>query len=427
MASGKIIYKPTTVKGSGGQFIQMFLDDSNKHFIDAIRETTYNEMLLNGGRRHSEFMQPYLNPDYPSMDYLWPDTGFFGDVPGANDALIQKTGGGGAGGAYKFQCIISCEATISGSKCDTSDPIKCYYGAITGDGIISHWSIGDAPIDFAGVNFEEGSGTVAVEGTPVRPWKSLSSSTGYWMKVQYTDVGDVGGWYYHPLLDKWIYIEGGFSTCYYNVYINCILCPPDVEISFDDDNTSDTISKNSGITTYVLNGQPPYTWVTGSTGYSFSLAETDVPYNTLSCVDGSCGVEFDPYASCIVTDACGDSVSFNIRNDDGQWTGIGNFNAQFTGGSCTPMAVYCMDDNIDVYGSNIYKWAIAQGRWYRGSCSDMCAANTWTYGGGVVPPPCGGPHACACAYENGGGCTGTIGETCYLCVCPSGAYSEWTC
>lgn len=92
------------------------------------------------------------------------------------------------------------------------------------------------------------------------------------------------------------------------------------ELEFDDDNTPETISAAAAINLYILNGRGPFTWSTVSKGYTLGESETDGHTNTLSVVSGTCGVDYDVIGTVTVTDSCGDSISFDVRNTDGNWT-----------------------------------------------------------------------------------------------------------
>lgn len=429
--SGKTTIKPLALKA--GSYQNMFLDVDGKHFIDAERETTYAEMVAKGVARHSEFMQPYLSDDYPSMDYLWPDMNLFGDVPGVNDALIEKTGGGGAASAFRFQCVISCTATISGSMCATKNPLKCYYGAITGDGYVGGWFLDEIPEGFGGINFIAGSGATPVYGIPSKNWNLMGNENAYWFTVGYNDIGTAsGGWYYHPVLDRWIYIEAGRSTCYYDVRVNCPQCPPAVSISLDTDLTPDTIDPDDTVSVFVQDGLAPYTWellstypnsciVVGTTGYSLGSAETSTVENTVQCVAGNCGTEFGPVVGIQVTDACGETVTFSLRNTDGTaWTfketGLGPGCA---GSNCTPTGDVC-----NIFGG--VPWDDIDGgqKWtFTGhNCRVPACTHVWVCGGGCdCEPPCGDPGSCHSV--SGGPCFG--GEcSCYI---QRYDYYYWTC
>lgn len=98
--------------------------------------------------------------------------------------------------------------------------------------------------------------------------------------------------------------------------------PPEGTFTFDDDNTPDTIVKDSSIEVYIIGGCPPFTFSTSSTGYDFegeSNYETGKKHATLFCVNGACGVDFDVTASIKVTDGCETEVEAVIRNTAGNW------------------------------------------------------------------------------------------------------------
>lgn len=96
----------------------------------------------------------------------------------------------------------------------------------------------------------------------------------------------------------------------------------DPTLSFDWDNTPETIDEGGYIDIYILGGCPPFTWSTSSTGYTLDYAETEDRHNILRATSGDCDVEFDPSCIVVVVDDCGTSIGDEntaIRNTEGHW------------------------------------------------------------------------------------------------------------
>ena len=100
----------------------------------------------------------------------------------------------------------------------------------------------------------------------------------------------------------------------------CETCENLEALSLDTENTSETIVAGDSASMSVLNGLAPFTWVVSGKGYSLTGSpKTEARSNGISCINGACGVDFDTVASITCTDACGNSVSAEIRNTVGQW------------------------------------------------------------------------------------------------------------
>jgi len=235
--------------------------------------------------------------------------------------------------AWRFQCIIHCRHKRSANRAVCREPIKCSYGAWTRllDGGVGNWkgfvadraqSTNGDEISFSKKIWLEKKGLTGEVWfyPPGNTWGSLiDSGTSTKIKMVYDDKGNEEGEYYHPILDRWITLVAGKSQCISTVKVFCLECPVTPALAFDDASTSDTIAPGGNITMYVTGGLGPFNWSTSSTGYTFGSAQTSARNNTLTSASGTCGVHYDPYADITVTDACGTSVSFEIRNTGGTW------------------------------------------------------------------------------------------------------------
>lgn len=324
---GKTYTRPKAVK-SKSTGIKPFLEKPSVGFSEMMRRITQTAVDWKVKEKHSEKIKPYLvDPDasYPMMDDLWPtpypfefpgmDAGDWTDVyPGE---VIPEISG----------CAISC--SHPSRTCD--GPVKCYYmrAPIDEKPNVDAWKI--IP------HISYGSGAIAswratylwpIDGDIVWfPNKGLFGEI--WI---YPPEGDWSNLYDEtsPSAETFIVLKLQFTqkdghTCTDLVSVACDECATAAAIAFDDDSTADTIAPGGDVTVYVTGGIGPYTWSTTSLGYSFASNVTDEPYNTLSCVEGDCDVDFDPYCAFTITDKCDTQDSSQIRNTAGStWTEIDN-------------------------------------------------------------------------------------------------------
>ena len=99
--------------------------------------------------------------------------------------------------------------------------------------------------------------------------------------------------------------------------INTCECQKGLE--WDSDNNPETISGGSSVDIFVLNGLAPYTWSVSGNGYSVLVPETNAGANTISCIEGTCGIDYDVSVSVTITDSCGNTANGTLRNASGQW------------------------------------------------------------------------------------------------------------
>jgi hypothetical protein len=91
----------------------------------------------------------------------------------------------------------------------------------------------------------------------------------------------------------------------------------------------ETIDPTRPVILSVTGGCSPYTWSTSSTGYH--LTDNEDGTKTLSVVSGTCGTDYDVFATVTVTSACGVPYTTQIRNTSGHW---GNWVTEYFTGNC---------------------------------------------------------------------------------------------
>jgi len=208
---------------------------------------------------------------------------------------------------------------------------------------------------------------------------------------------------------------------------NCIGAKPTIIAS------SETIVKGGSITLSVTGGCPPYTWSTSSKGYSLTYNKDGTV--TLSCTTGTCGTNYDVYATIKVTDNCGQPADIVIRNTAGTWSSAITYwsiqNPNDTGG-CGSVNCGCgyTHDWINCSGAACAEvYTVGHERWCVGvpSCNapgpySPCAdpPTSWAWADAVHNPPCGDAGACYYGSSRLQNHNGVIGKLRYL-------YETWTC
>lgn len=352
--------------------------------------------------KHSEMIKPYLaDPDmsYPELDDLFPTPFQFefppmdsGDWIQLNPEGVQEIAG----------CAISCRH-IRGC----SNPVRCYYmrapinekanvdqwkilpHIVYGSGALAGWrSTYNWPVSKGDIEWHPGEGLFG------EIW--INPPDGDW-SLLYDDTLPGATTF---LVLKVQFKQKDGSTCTDLVSVLCDQCTMATAIAFDDDSTADTIAPDSSITVYVTGGEPPYTWSTTSLGYSFATTVTDVPYNTLTCVDGDCDVDFDPYCEFTITDDCDTQDTAQVRNTagsawnlvdscvvaaggqeaigyDGKYKYIENYCTVCPGDTCPDACDACWGN--ETCGSGSYSSAMEDNPFCPGETTKCCLLSWYQY------------------------------------------------
>ena len=378
--------KPKAVK-SKSTGIKPFLEKPKVSFPDMMQRVTQTSRDWVTKEKHSEMIKPYLaDPDlsYPGMDDLWP-TPYPNEFPpmDAGDWTNVDTGAP----VTKLGCAISCRQ-IRG--CD--NPVRCYYMRVPADEksrvdgwmVIPHITYSGAallawkstyqwPIEVGDIEWHPEAGLFG------EIW--INPPAGDWSNL-YTETS--------PITDTFLVLKIQFtqedgSKCTDIVTVICDQCEDAVAISFDDASTADTIAPGGSITVYVKDGFPPYYWsVGGAAGYSFATSATDVPQNTLSCANGSCGVEYDPKVTVTITDNCDTQCNGTIRSTGGQWSDA----VESCGCTCTGTDETCSD--VTNCPGGLAEYIVGEERWLAGYEGNQC------YVGGDCTMDCVHTPPCTC-------------------------------
>ena len=190
-----------------------------------------------------------------------------------------------------------------------------------------------------------------------------------------------------------------------------------------------TIDSENHVILSATGSCPPYTWSTDSKGYS--LIDNENGSMTLNVISGTCGIDYDVYATVTVADNCPtpESNKIMIRHSDGEWQ------VENEGSNGATLFHACGEGNDNcTYGTVEYidgykKWEVIffsptcirhQGR--PGTPGIYDYWNTLTED---EYPPCGGPWSCSleqgsCGYHE------STGLYCY-CHTEKCIYYEWSC
>jgi len=228
----------------------------------------------------SEFKKPYLSDEYPEMeqffmppfpnfawpDWIWPD--FSGPIPESTDEeWFDAHMPEGLQG-----CSIFCVGNGGNREC--GGVVKCKFSRYYSERM-ANWSV-----------LKTKDGIIPVVDL-------VQSDDGYWNLIviprdSWNDCVPNGkqSFKLKVKLD-----QGNGITCTDEVTVYCYPCPVDPVLTFDDDNTPDTIVKNSHIDVYVAGGKAPFTYVVSGTGYTWNgngaaSYESSNRNEQLDCADG---------------------------------------------------------------------------------------------------------------------------------------------
>lgn len=317
--------------------IQPFQKKDDESIVDFLEKQTWFEALRKFSQKHSEFMQPFANPgDFPGMEYGYPDLdGPGGLPPSQTDIEINNP--------YTGLCVLACYSPL---YCDQD--IECHFmKSETPPGVdpfaapsmwqMSAWEWQPATdtkpqlvsIDRLSVVShlrESDLDAIIKQGSRAPTYTPKTTKDAIFpIRVAAPD----GGWPKWPdnpyMRVRVIGIDAAGNECSDTVDVICYVktcCdePTYVAVSFDDDNTADTIARSSSISVYIENGCPPFDWTVSGTGFTLGSAQTDERVNTLTADGSACGS-----ATITITDDCGNSDTGYVRCTEGTWTDGDNY------------------------------------------------------------------------------------------------------
>jgi len=236
----------------------------------------------------SEMKKPYDSTlYYPEMEEAW--DGPFGGI---------DFGPGGPRGDFSWDLQDPSDSGVYVFNADTD---SCYCPGETRDiEITGTHPIFGYDVTFNGpdatVSITEGIGTNSVKGT---------------IKV---DSGKSGMVTIEMLMIAFPGVPGDSNV---NIFECSDCCPADPPLATD--SYPETIAQSSSAAISVQGGKAPYSWSVSGTDFTLDDASTNDVNNTLNAGASSCGT-----ATITVTDACGDSVEFEVRSTVGQWDFVNN-------------------------------------------------------------------------------------------------------
>ena len=365
-----------------------------KNYRDMMKKTPNQAMWNQIVQKHSEFEKPYLLKagQYPEMQYYYPNLpGLgFGDlnfdhpwmdetVPDADEIPVSMFGVSGCG--FKFPGLFSQIA-----KCET----KCvyldeWYKSITGrpDDPIIAWDVTD--------NAEIVSSNKLGACVKVKE----SATTGELVKITATTKSGAK-------CNSVSWVAGD----------DCDQCVPDAAMAWDDDNSDDTIARNSDASLAIIGNNSPFTWSVSGTGFTLEHTITDDLTNTLHADGTACGI------ATITVVGCDDvSVDAQIKCTTGNWSTDFNVDQPYPdgyyGGNCYDAGMcagisYCEGKSIG--GTTVYVYLDSMHRSARNNYQHDCCQNggvcdwtqlTYTFSDGyetnvqeLANPSNGGQYGC---------------------------------
>lgn len=347
--------------------------------------------------KQSEFVKPYLVPDYQAMEYHYPP-------PNTKFSMYDwnNLGGGGWGGSYPQPCCLP----------EFSGPIPEMYEEgwagwyIHGCILDCFWAPSIIQTDdecaqgeYCCVFNPTFSKIVKAEFLEVDGREMFEVTEFDQEHVCFKFKSDPGTTTYPVTLRAYYHHQHGKTIrrgwCEDIIWPRCVVCDCETAtpVTIDDDSTPDTIDPGGSISVYILDGCPPFSWEVAGTGYSFTNATTEDRVNTLNCVDGegSCDSEYGPIATMTIVDDCGDTATSavgndRIRNTDGEWVDKVGLCEDVGGVSCNKYSTVAF-----YYISGYQRWKV----WGY----ELCCTNPthWAdYSGDTcVPPCCGSPAECS--------------------------------
>lgn len=284
-------------------------------YWDAMRRPTEKQYDNRIKRPHSDDKKPYMEDDYPEMEYFYtpydppnfvppgipddprippnvpdnPSTGDDPDTPGGPD--FTGCIFGVPQGPLE---IAQGDTTFSGIKVTEGDPlisIKVNYGPaklLTTFDTINNCVGALTPNCIVGAQ--------ALEGFDPEDYHQI----GDYAPVQVV-AKTASGW-----------------ECAWDFLVS--VCPPEVALEWDTDNSAETIGRSGEASIYIIGGAPPFEWSVSGEGYTLQrTGPTGSRSNKLYASGTSCGA-----ATITVVDGCGDTVTGYVRNTTGHWQIIGD-------------------------------------------------------------------------------------------------------
>lgn len=316
-------------------------------YWDAMRRPTEKQYDDRVKRPHSDDKKPYMEDEYPEMEYFWTPydppnfvpPGIPDDPripPNVPDNPSTGTPGDEEIGEPEFTgCIFGVprgplvigpgETTFSGIGLLPSDPLRRLY------------------VNYGPVSLLTDVQTVNNCISSLAPNCIVSAQA-----LEGVDPDD-----YHVIGDYMIaqvvgQTYAGFE-CAWDILVK--ICPPEIEFAYDDENNATILNDGESTPIYVLGGSPPFDWVlSGGEDWSLAYSRTNGRTNILYAGQNVCGT-----ANLTITDGCDDQVLGYVRANNGQWQGTGEYWCSCktgAGGCCQAYACVVHPFRYPIFGSD---------------------------------------------------------------------------
>lgn len=395
-----------------------YVTDDKPSQVEAMKRVTDKAIFDQREEAQSEMKKPYMHDDYGEMEYwreppvwrpYWPDMPFLGTWGGGTTSgstawgpdpapNLDESPQWGPGGAY----VVGCE-------------IAYIYGKTTGPLLVGD-KVEDCTEEFC-LSFD--GGALGLSGYVRQPIKSarITKGSGKITKLDpetHEVCFEISGGEAastSPLLGQLfeitVYLEPPApgvpaGSCKAIAYVNC--CTDADPLSYDEDNSPETIAQDSFATVYVLDGCPPFTWdvVCENTGdFVFPTKSTSGRSNTIATSADACGSGF-----ITVTDSLGDSAVGSIRSTAGsswQLCGAGWTTGGPPGATCGNVNFTIFEGGFLVQGFNCNDRGVGQS-----SSTITFLGVSYTFTASDFSTACGGGAGCKFTEDGG--------EYCWKCL-----------
>ena len=398
-----------------------FINDPKLSYLETANIVMLAAMARRRLEKHSEFQRPWLFDDYLPMDEYYPVPFIYPDWPEmqpvVSETFIPENWDTTCWCDPRVQSPLYCDSPVhvvmfpfsfleksakDGECADSGSFVVLVNGVRISQDRLTNFT-------FFGFDIEPPEGG----WTPVPPITGNRENVE--VKIYSRLKRDATG--------KVIGPRGLLCTakervfCYEREECDCAAADP---FTFDDASTPDTIAPGGSISIYVAGGCGPYSWSVVGTGYTLDSATTEngTVVNGLNSASGTCGVNYGPFATVTVTDNCGDSVDFVIRNTGGHWSAVVVMSARCFGScnACTG-GQECGSAPILTDYEDEFKW-VTTGH----ECSHDSVA--WCSGGSIValedrPPSC---RPVPCTFGDSSVC-----DADHHCHYDSSTKTAWIC
>lgn len=274
--------KPTGTEMDYGRRAYMNSPD----YMTAMKRRTDKHLDNTRDRIHSDDKKPYLNDEFPEMEYFFtpynppPWTPVVPPITPDTPPILPDDG--------TSLTVFSCA------------PKECYYrGSTTEIALNCGYPVIKVYFDI----FVPDGITISGSGNTMSVTATAESDEHFRFNILMRGLNPDG------IMEEGVYGPVLISSC------EDPDCPAAVTFEWDTDLSAETIARNNSASVYITGGELPYNWEVAGTGFTLANSFTLGVVNTLYADGSACGS-----ATITVTDGCGTEVTGIVRNTDaGYW------------------------------------------------------------------------------------------------------------